>query len=326
MTKHEILHPNYPDGIYRYEYPVLGGIPQYVQIRGENRSNPVLIFIHGGPGASLAGVTHIVHAGWEKHFTVVNWEQRNSGKTYTANKQNAREIAQTGTIEQFVQDLHDLVEWLRATLRVEDVILMGFSWGSAIAAEYVKHDPAYVRCLINVGQLVNYRDGVLTTCRKLLGMIPQESADAEKIRHVAHTFPERPIWNKELMSCMRNFLPIAQKYMINHAKTNPYSAILRSPFWTLGESIRSLMMSPSLLKAALQTMLDYDFRKNLLLNVPVLFLFGEEDTVCPSETLKECFDEIVSPQKQISVIPQAAHCCFYNQPETFMQKVLTFLN
>lgn len=325
MKKHKLLYPDHPDGIYRYEYPILGGIPQYVQIRGENRNNPVLIFIHGGPGGSLAGVTHILHAGWERHFTVVNWEQRNTCKTYTANRSEAKEIAQTGTMEQYLEDLRDLIVWLRMTLKIEQVILMGFSWGSAIAAEYVKRNPVHVRCLINVGQLVNYRDGILTTCRKLLDRIPQGSPDAKKICRLMDTFPEHPVWDKKLMSCMRDFMPMSQKYLIKHARATPINEILRSPFWTISEKLYSMTMKPSHQTATLRTMLEYDFRKNRLFHVPVLFLFGEEDPVCPPELVEDFFDEIISPDKQIFVIPEAAHCCFYDQPEVFMQKVLAFL-
>lgn len=97
--RNRFLFPYSQNGIYLYEYPIINGIKQYVQIRGRNRNNPLLLFVHGGPGSSPAGICDEVQTGWEEKYTVVNRDQRNSCKTYFANKSNAKVIAGTGTLE-----------------------------------------------------------------------------------------------------------------------------------------------------------------------------------------------------------------------------------
>lgn len=70
--KNVVLYPDNKKGIYSYEYPIINGIKQYIQIRGMDKKNPLLLFLHGGPGSSLAGLCHVLQAGWEEYFTVVN--------------------------------------------------------------------------------------------------------------------------------------------------------------------------------------------------------------------------------------------------------------
>ncbi len=323
--KSKIVYPDNPSGIYRYETPMINGIRQYIQIRGTNKRNPLLLFLHGGPGGSLAGVCHILQAGWEEHFTIVNWDQRNACKTYLANKDRAKEIAGTGTMDDFVQDIHEVIAYLHTVLDFDKLILLGFSWGSAIGAEYAKRHPKNLRFYIGVGQHVNYRDGVFLTCNKLLKMMPQGSSDAAKIEKLMADFPEHPVWNKQLMHCMRYFVPLCGKYIMKHAKRTPILKVLCSPFWNLHEKWISTFPNNALLERSRKTMLEYDFRQNLHFAVPVLFVSGEEETVCPSELVKACFDEISAPQKQITVIPDASHCCFYDQPEAFLRVLGEFL-
>ncbi len=323
MKKKSILYPAHENGIYRYEYPLIGGIKQYIQIRGTDRSNPLLLFIHGGPGGALSGITHILHAGWEEHFTVVNWDQRNAGKTYIANKAHAKAIAETGTMEDFLRDMDDIIAYLHTVYDFDRLILMGFSWGSAIGAEYAKRHPEHLLCYIGVGQQVNYREGVLCTCRKMLGMVPEESRDAEKIQDMIDRFPEHPVWNR--MQHMRHFMPLSLKLIIRHARKVPPHRILASPFMNLREKLTVMFPNYALHKQAFVTMLGYDFREDLHFDVPLLFVFGEEETVCAPALLETCFDGITAPDKQLVILPEASHSCYFDQPERFLETVSEFL-
>lgn len=322
--KNQILCPENELGIYRYEYPVINGIRQYVQIRGENKNNPLLLFLHGGPGGSLAGICHLFQSEWEKHFTVVNWDQRNTCKTYFANIQSAKEIAHTGTIEDYVKDIDDVITYLHTVCHFEKLILLGFSWGSAIGAEYAKRHPENLACFISVGQLINYCDGVLTVCRKMLERVPKGSADEQKIQTILKDFPETPVWNKMFMQRMRFYSPLATKYIAKHAKRTPLGKILTSPFLSLKEKKAALFPNASMLEKSYETMLQYDFRTNLHFDVPILFLFGKEETVCPAELLYDCFDQIEAPGKRMEIIPRASHGCMFDQPECFLNILLSF--
>lgn len=324
--KNNVLHPDNINGIYLYEYPVINGIKQYIQIRGTDRKNPLLLFIHGGPGGSLAGLCHILQAEWEKKFTVVNWDQRNTCKTYYANKDKAAEIAKTGTIEDFVRDIDEIIAYLHTVYEFDKLILMGFSWGTAIGAEYAKRHPENLSCYIGVGQFINYREGVLSICSKMLELAPKNTPDEKKIKDIIDKFPQRPVWDKELMGIMRYYSPLTLKYIAKHAKRVPLGKILTSPFMNIKERISTLLPNSSMLEKSYETMLNYDFRSDLDFDVPTLFIFGEEENICPPEMLKACFEDIKSPKKQIEIIHHASHGCFIDQPDIFIKTLGSFVD
>ncbi len=323
MNRNELLHPNHPNGIYLYETPMIGGIRQYLQIRGQDRRNPVLLFLHGGPGAAMSGITHIVHAGWEEHFTVVNWDQRGAAKTHTANKGRAAEIGKTGTMDDFVRDIDEIIAWLHTVLDFDKLILMGFSWGSAIGAEYAMRHPEHLHCFVSVGQYVHYSTGIRLTCEKLLRLIPEGSADAKKVHKLLADIPENPRWDSHLMRIMRNFNPLCGKYIMKHAKRTPIPEVLRSPFCNLREKWLATVPDSRALARSVQTMIECDYRRGMTFALPVLFVFGEEETVCPPEALDWAL--VTAPRKQRCVIPNAAHACFFDQPEAFLKVMGEFL-
>lgn len=323
--KKAIVNPDNPNGIYLYEYPVINGIKQYIQVRGTDRKNPLMLFIHGGPGGSMAGFTHFVHKGWEEKFTLVNWDQRNSCKTYFANKDKAREVAKTGTMADYLKDIDEIIAYLHGVYDFEKIIIVGFSWGSAIGSEYAKLHPENLLCYISIGQLTNYRENVLFTCKKLLEIIPKGSKDTKKVKHIINSFPENVSWDKTLMKCMRNYLPLCSKYIVRHAKRVPFKQIFASPFMNFKETVNSSLPKYNLLTKSYETMLAYDFRNNTNYKVPVLFVFGDEEIVCNPELVAECFEEISAPQKRIEIIPKASHSCFFDQPESYNEIIDSFL-
>ena len=81
-------------GIDEASYVPIGGIEQWVTIRGEDRSNPVLLFLHGGPGDVTNPWSFAFFAPWEKYFTVVQWDQRGAGRTL---RKTGRAVASTMT-------------------------------------------------------------------------------------------------------------------------------------------------------------------------------------------------------------------------------------
>lgn len=203
---------------------------------------------------------------------------------------------------------------------------MGFSWGSTIGAEYAKIHPEKLLCYIAVGQLINYRDGVLAVCRKLQNLIPDSSPDKEKVNAIIADFPEHPVWNNNFLKHMRFYSRLTLKYIAKHARGFPVDKILRSPFMNLNEKILSITPKYSKLTKSYETMLGYDFRKRPDYEIPVLFIYGEEETVCPAELLSECFTEKSFPLQKVIIIREASHGCFYDQPEVFYNTFVSFVN
>ncbi len=320
--KNAILYPDSKNGIYLYEYPVINGIKQYVQIRGADRKNPLILFIHGGPGGSLAGITHVLQAGWEEKFTVVNWDQRNAGKTYFANKDKAKEIAKTGTIEDYIKDINDIVAYLHTVYDFEKLIIMGFSWGSAIGSEYAKRHPENILCYVGIGQFINYADGYRHVCKKIKELAKDNDADLTQINDFEASIPKEPVMTKEFTKKIRKYIALGTKYISKGGKPYPMKELYSSPFLTFREKVYSIMPSSKLLEKTLTTMLTYDFRENMKFEIPMIFIFGVEDFSCPAGLLEECFNDIAAPVKKLEIIPNATHSCYFDKPKEFMEILL----
>lgn len=142
-----------PMGVDRAQMVRLGGIDQWVSIRGRDRRNPVLLVLHGGPGFPENALAWWNTRDLEEYFTVVHWDQRGSGKTYLANDPKA--IAPTMKPERFIADTGEMVTWLRGQLDKKKVFLLGHSWGSYIGLEYARQHPERLHAYIGVGQAAN---------------------------------------------------------------------------------------------------------------------------------------------------------------------------
>jgi pimeloyl-ACP methyl ester carboxylesterase len=115
-----------PNGISSLEEIELGGQRQWIFFRGEDRNNPILIFLHGGPGAPLFGIssTRTLYAELIKHFTVVHWDQRGAGKSYH------RDIpVDSLTFDRLVEDCNELIDYTRDRFNAQKVFIVGHSWG-----------------------------------------------------------------------------------------------------------------------------------------------------------------------------------------------------
>jgi pimeloyl-ACP methyl ester carboxylesterase len=128
-----MLRVDTPTAIIEERFIRVGGIEQWISIRGEDRANPVLLVLHGGPGQTYSIFTPLLRA-WEKHFTVVQWDRRGVGKTLGRNgKAGSGEMS----FARMVDDGIEVTEFLRAHLHKDTVILMGGSMGNIVGLPLV---------------------------------------------------------------------------------------------------------------------------------------------------------------------------------------------
>jgi len=118
-----------PDGIDEARYVLLGGVEQWITIRGEDRHNPVLLFLHGGPGDAINPWAYAGFRSWLKAFTVVHWDQRGAGRTFG---RNGLPVAGTITIERMTQDGIELAESSddRQGLLTSGILVLHRRWGT----------------------------------------------------------------------------------------------------------------------------------------------------------------------------------------------------
>ena len=117
-------------------------------IRSENVDNPILLFVHGGPGTSQLTLMRNNTQPIERHFTVVNWNQRGAGKSYDAASDRSRMH-----MDQFVSDLIELTRYLEQRFDKKKITLVGHSWGSAIGLLAASNRPDLFNASVGIGQV-----------------------------------------------------------------------------------------------------------------------------------------------------------------------------
>nr|WP_197026687.1 alpha/beta fold hydrolase [Caulobacter sp. UNC358MFTsu5.1] len=142
-----------PNGVDRSETLSIGGVDQFVSIRGRDRRNPILLVLHGGPGFPETPLAWWNTRDLEEYFIVVHWDQRGSGKTHLLN--DARAVAPTMRPERFIADTEELTAWLRRELGKDKIFLLGHSWGSYIGLSFAQRRPEWLYAYIGVGQAAN---------------------------------------------------------------------------------------------------------------------------------------------------------------------------
>jgi len=144
-----------PDGVQKTYQLRAGGIDQWVYARGQDRSNPVILFIHGGPASPLSPTTWQFQRPIEEYFTVVTYDQRGAGRTFRTVDPDT--IANTLKISQYVDDAIELAEQIRDRYEVGKVILIGHSWGTVIATHAALARPDLFHAYVGIGQFINSR-------------------------------------------------------------------------------------------------------------------------------------------------------------------------
>lgn len=139
-------------GIDEASYVSIGGIEQWVTVRGQDRANPVLLFVHGGPGDVTNPWTFAIFAPWERYFTVVQWDQRGAGRTL---RKTGPAVAPTMTLDRMTQDGVELAEYLRHHLGKEKIIVVGHSFGTIFALRMVRARPDLFYAYVGTGQVAD---------------------------------------------------------------------------------------------------------------------------------------------------------------------------
>jgi pimeloyl-ACP methyl ester carboxylesterase len=142
-----------PNGIERLEKVRIGGIDQWVSVRGTDRRNPVLLYIHGGPGYVSIPMGWWFSRGLEEYFTVVQWDQRAAGKTYLLT--DPAKIARTLTTERMVNDVDEMAAWARHEFDKDRIFVLGHSYGSFLGLRFAQLHPERLYAYIGVCQSIN---------------------------------------------------------------------------------------------------------------------------------------------------------------------------
>lgn len=305
-------------GIDEAGYVEIGGIKQWIQVRGRDRDNPVLLCVHGGPGGTWIPVTRLF-ASWEKNFTVVLWDERGAGKTLATTGPG---IAPTMTIDRMTQDGLEVAEHLRRRLGKEKIVLLGHSFGSILGVNMVKRRPELFSVFVGTGQAADLPRSLAMEYERLLASA-KAARDVRTLRELAAI--GQPSFSNlkqagAFFQCAERYQPQAdtvamvelQRSLLspppNYSLSDEWNRLRGFavvPTWTLYREILSTNLAA----------LGVEFA------VPVVLLQGTEDHVTPLALAEEYFQAIRAPRKELVRIEHGGHFAVWSHAGRFGEEL-----
>jgi pimeloyl-ACP methyl ester carboxylesterase len=302
-------------GIEETMFVPLGGVGQWIQIRGDDRKNPALLFVHGGPGSTESPVSSLLRP-WEKSFTVVMWDQRDAGKTFVRNGP-VREMS----LARVAQDGIELAQFLRRHLGKRKIIVVGHSWGTMVGLRMVRERPDLFSAYVGTGQVVSIAEKEPIDYARTMARL-RAAHDADGIRALAAAGPppyrsvdqlmvERSLSSRHDIpserDLLRNMVPVA----------------LVAPGWSLWDIYESLQASKYAEDATFAADASYDSRQlGTTYSLPFFIFNGSEDQITPTDLARRYFDTIRAPEKQFVVLEGAGHTAVLTEPDVFLGELV----
>lgn len=307
-----------PQAIEVSEAVVLGGLRQWITIRGADRANPVLLYVHGGPGAAEMGRSWPYQRGWEDYFTVVQWDQRGTGKTL-------RDAGEAANREQLTRarmadDLVELMALVRERLGVKQVILLGHSWGNVIGLDAAQRRPAWVAAYVGVGPLMNLQANERAQYEALLaeaGRRGDKTALAE-LQAIA-PYPGDGEIPFEKVNVARKWVMAYGGLAAYRSDANFYFRAARlSPYYDFEDRLAIDAGGQLSVPALLTDMRRVDHTAIREVAFPMFMFLGRHDLTTPSSVIEPWLARLKAPVKRLVWFEHSAHLAPHEEPGRFL--------
>jgi pimeloyl-ACP methyl ester carboxylesterase len=314
-----------PNGIDRAEAIDIGGIQQWITIRGDDRRNPVLLVLHGGPGYVEMPLNWWYGRGWEEYFTVVQWDQRGAGKTYILNDPKA--LAPTMTKERFAQDTDEMVQWIRKNLGKKKIFVWGHSWGSYLGIELAQRHPEWLYAYIGTGQAVNSPESERRSwafSMKAAEAAHNETAIKELQSIAPYAAPGRPILLKQAMITHKWGDYFGGVMAYRHSQEDESHANRLSPDYTDAEAPHIFDGNDYSEGFLLGDVLNLDISNQTDFKCPILLFEGRQDRTVNSDVAYEWFQKVKAPRTLFVWFENSAHEPEFEEQGKFLLSLVDY--
>ena len=295
----------------------VNGIMQKIHIVSNDESLPVLLFLHGGPGVVNRHSVHSHDKDLLDSFTMVTWDQRGTGGSYSGVKK------ETLSIDQLVEDAKEVVEYLCKEFNKEKIFVIGGSWGSLLGIRLIHAYPEHVAAFVGFGQFVNGEKNETISYDYTLDAA-KAAGDQEAVKKLEEVGPPVKGMYKGGFDGMMVQRRLMMKYggYSKSAKKRSYMDSFVKPMIMSGEySISDLYGLVIGYKKVLKVMWpeigEEDLTKYKKFNVPIFVFDGKLDMNTPAELVEEWFNSLEAPRKELIWFENSGHNPMGDEPERF---------
>ena len=302
--------------IDRKERIIINGLKQTIHIWGTKPDNPVVLFLHGGPGVPNRHGMAVAHMDLINDFTIVAWDQRGTGGSYFGCD------PATLTLEQLISDCGKIIDYLCLQLKKKKIFLLGASWGTELGTFVCQKYPDKIAGYIGYGQVVNGIENENVSYAFALEKA-REANCAEDIAALERIGPPVDGQYKPVFEGLMTQRLIMKKYGGHSTKGGSYFTgtvlpILKSPELSIGDKIGTAKGYKLCLSHMWPTIVHYDFLRDCgPFRMPYYIFQGRLDRNTPASLIQDYYDSIVAPDKDLIWFEHSAHGPMGEEPEKF---------
>jgi pimeloyl-ACP methyl ester carboxylesterase len=303
-----------PRGIDEGRYVTAGGLQQWVTIRGQDRSNPVLFVVHGGPGEAespFAGK----YLPYEQHYTVVQWDQPGAGRTFI---RNGQKLDPRLSLAEVAADGVAVAEAVRTRMHARRIVLLGWSWGSLVGIEMIRSRPDLFAAYVGTGQLVDMQKSEAIGYRRVLDRA-RRLGNRDAVEELERSGPP-PYARLSQMIVQRKW----SSALSGRSSSAILMELLLAPRYGLSDAagyVRGLMacrdhfIGPDMKGE----MVNYDLGpRGVDFRTPVFVIQGADDDIASPDLARTYLDELTAPAKGFVSLQGAGHGALVDRPDLFL--------
>jgi pimeloyl-ACP methyl ester carboxylesterase len=302
-------------GIDETLFTKIGGIDQWIAIRGQNRDNPVLLILHGGPGIAMSPLPRNFLFSWTRDFTIVLWDQRGAGKTFGRSGPVAADV----TKDRMAEDGIEVTEFVRKRLRKAKIAIVAVSWGTSIGVRMVKARPDLYFVYVGSGQSVNQGKYRRLAYTQLLAEA-QARNDRQAIAELTANGP--PPYDSVSKATVHT--KWANRYESGQPSTWSLISTVLFDSDVGPKDLRDYVTGLTNSQDHFRDAVEHEDLPSLGTTFPIpFFVFqGAVDKVTPVAPVREYVNGITAPQKELVLIPNAGHNAIATKSDEFLKLLL----
>jgi pimeloyl-ACP methyl ester carboxylesterase len=302
------------DSIDEAGYVPIGGIDQWISIQGEERTRPLLLFVHGGPGDATSAWAYPYFRAWEHEYVVAQWDQRGSGRTFTHSG-----APSSLSLDRMVEDGVQVAEYLRGRLKQPKIIVVGQGWGSVLGLLMVKARPDLFLAYVGTGQWVDtLQDGREAYALALKSA--QDAHDAHALADLKAAGPPPYTQGSPAQQILARWRDVCEGAESERFRDARLGFALAAPGYTvhdLDDWLDGQVLSAQLLARQQRELASRRLQGSF--EVPIFLIQGTEDCTTPATLAMHWLDDIQAPRKQYLPIENAGHFAVFVRSEAFLR-------
>jgi pimeloyl-ACP methyl ester carboxylesterase len=311
-----------PSGVQESYKTQIGGIDQWLSVRGQDKANPMVLFVHGGPAAPLTPGMWQFQRPIEEYFTVVHWDQRGAGKTL--GEVNPDSISDTIRISRYVDDAVEVAEYVKRRYGKDRLILMGHSWGTIVGMHAALKRPDLFYAYVGIGQVINVRDNERISFDFGLQQARAHN-NVEAVRELEAIAPypgSQPITRERIIAARKWAQFYGGLTAWRETSRYYYRAPLLSPEYDADDVCAVDRGNVFTLGRILPEFLQVDFKGVRKFPIPVVMFMGRHDYTTPSEPTAEWLGKVDAPFKQGVWFERSSHMIMWEEPGKMLVSLL----